>query len=137
MKWNLLYGARSYLKSSLWVVPFIAIPLELATTRLLHRIDPWFGWTLLGLSPTGAQALLQTFVTVTLSFVVFTFGSLLVAIQVASAQMTPRIIATTLLRNDVVRYTVGLFIFTLMFALSAQNRMEKEVHQLVMRHSFG
>src|SRR5258707_15802553 len=132
MKWNLLYGARSYLKSSLWVVPFIAIPLELATTRLLHRIDAWFGWTLLGLSPTGAQALLQTFVTVTLSFVVFTFGSLLVAIQVASAQMTPRIIATTLLRNDVVRYTVGLFIFTLMFALSAQNRMEKDVYQFVM-----
>lgn len=68
----------------------------------------------------------------TLSFVVFTFGSLLVAIQVASAQMTPRIIATTLLRNDVVRYTVGLFIFTLMFSLSAQNKMDEEVHQLVM-----
>jgi uncharacterized membrane protein len=132
MKWNLSYGARSYLKSSLWVVPFIAIPLELVTTRLVHHIDTWFGWTLLGLSQTGAQALLQTLVTVTLSFVVFTFGSLLVAIQVASAQMTPRIIATTLLRNDVVRYTVGLFIFALMFALSAQNRLEKEVHQLVM-----
>lgn len=132
MKWNFWYGARNYLRSSLWVVPFIAIPLELVTTRLLHRIDAWFGWTLLGLSPSGAQALLQTFVTVTLSFIVFTFGSLLVAIQVASAQMTPRIIATTLLRNDVVRYTVGLFIFTLMFALSAQNRMDKEVHQLVM-----
>src|SRR5258705_722857 len=132
MKWNLLYGARSYLKSSLWVVPFIAIPLELATTRLLHRIDAWFGWTLLDLSPTGAQALLQTFVTVTLSFVVFTFGSLLVAIQVASAQLTPRIIATTLLRNDVVRYTVGLFIFSMMFMLSAQNKMDNGVHQLVI-----
>ena len=81
---------------------------------------------------TGARALLEAFVTATLSFVVFSFGSLLVAIQVASAQMTPRIIATTLLRNPVVRYTVGLFIFTLMFALSAQNRMDKEVHQLVM-----
>ena len=68
----------------------------------------------------------------TLSFVVFTFGSLLVAIQVASAQMTPRIIATTLLRNNVVKYTVGIFIFTLMFALSAQNKMVKDVHQLVM-----
>src|SRR4029077_3849078 len=32
----------------------------------------------------------------------------------------------------VVKYTVGLFIFTLMFALSAQNLMDKEVHQLVM-----
>jgi len=132
MKWSLLYGARSYIKSSLWVVPFIAIPLELAATRLAHWLDAWLGWTLLGFSPTGAQALLQTLVTITLSFLVFTFGSLLVAIQVASAQMTPRVIATTLLRNDVVRYTVGLFIFTLMFALSAQNRPEKEVHQLVM-----
>ena len=86
----------------------------------------------MGFSVSGAQALLQTFVTATLSFVVFTFGSLLVAIQVASAQMTPRIIATTLLRNDVVRYTVGLFIFTLMFSLSAQNKMVRDVHQLVM-----
>jgi len=132
MNWNQLYGLKNYLKSSLWVVPFIAIPLALAVTRLLHRLDTWFEWDLLGFTMAGAQVLLEAFVTATLSFVVFTFGSLLVAIQVASAQMTPRIIATTLLRNDVVKYTVGLLIFTLMFALSAQNKMEKEVHQLVM-----
>jgi uncharacterized membrane protein len=87
---------------------------------------------LLGFTQTGARALLEAFATITLSFVVFTFGSLLIAIQVASAQLTPRLIATTLLRNRVVKYTVGLFIFTLMFALSAQNLMDKEVHQLVM-----
>ena len=132
MNWNQRYGLRNYLKSSLWVVPFIAIPLELAAARLLHGLDANLRWSLLGFTETGAQALLQAFVTATLSFVVFTFGSLLVAIQVASSQMTPRIIATTLLRNDVVKYTVGIFIFTLMFALSAQNRMDKEVHQLVM-----
>ena len=132
MNWNQRYGLRNYLKSSLWVVPFVAIPLELVAARLLHGLDAKLGWSLLGFTETGAQALLQAFVTATLSFVVFTFGSLLVAIQVASAQMTPRIIATTLLRDDVVKYTVGIFIFTLMFALSAQNRMDKEVHQLVM-----
>ncbi len=132
MNWNRLYGLRSYLKSSLWVVPFIAIPFELAATRIFHALDDRLGWTLLGLAVPGAQALLQAIVTATLSFVVFTFGSLLVAIQVASAQLTPRVIATTLLRNDVVKYTVGLFIFTLLFALSAQNRIEKDVHQLVM-----
>jgi uncharacterized membrane protein len=132
MNWNQRYGLKNYLKSSLWVVPFIAIPLELVAARLLYGLDARLGWSLLGFTETGAQALLQAFVTATLSFVVFTFGSLLVAIQVASAQMTPRIIATTLLRNDVVKYTVGIFIFTLMFALSAQNRMNKEVHQLVM-----
>src|SRR5262245_11276569 len=118
MNWKQSYSFRSYLRSSLWFVPFIAIPIELVVTRLLHWLDGILGWKLLGLAVTGAQALLQATVTSTLSFVVFTFGSLLVAIQVASAQMTPRIIATTLLRDDVVRYTVGLFIFTLLFALS-------------------
>jgi uncharacterized membrane protein len=132
MHWNQLYSLRNYLKSSLWVVPFIAIPLALVATRSLHRLDAWLDWTLLGYGAAGAKTLLDAFVTATLSFVVFTFGSLLVAIQVASAQMTPRIIATTLLRNDVVKYTVGLLIFTLMFALAAQNKMENEVHQLVM-----
>ena len=132
MNWNRLYGLRSYLRSSLWIVPFVAIPLALLVIRLLIQLDAWLGWTLLNFTVSGAEVLLQAFATATLSFVVFTFGSLLVAIQVASAQMTPRIIATTLLRNDVVRYTVGLFIFTLMFSLSAQNKMEKDVHQLVV-----
>ena len=132
MSWNQLYRLRHYLKSSLWVVPFVAIPLALLAARSLHRLDAWLDWSFLGFGAAGAKTLLDAFVTATLSFVVFTFGSMLVAIQVASAQMTPRIIATTLLRNDVVKYTVGLLIFTLMFALAAQNRMETEVFQLVM-----
>jgi uncharacterized membrane protein len=86
----------------------------------------------MGYHAPGAQAVLQVIVTSSLSFVVFTFGSLLVAIQVASAQLTPRIIATTLLRDNVVKYTVGLFTFTLLFALSAQNQIEKDVPQLIM-----
>ena len=84
-----------------------------------------------GLEPAGATALYQTVITLTLSFLVFTFGSLLVAIQVAGGQLTPRIIATTLLRNNVVRYSVGLFVFTLVFAVGALNRQEESVHELV------
>ena len=61
----------------------------------------------------------------------FTFGSLLVAIQVAGGQLTPRIIATTLLRDNVVRYSVGLFVFTLVFAVMALNRLEDKVHEMV------
>jgi uncharacterized membrane protein len=107
MSWSRLYGIKNYLKSSLWLVPFVAIPLELVITRFLHRLDAWLGWSLLGLTPTGARALLEAFTTITLSFVVFTFGSLLIAIQVASAQLTPRLIATTLLRNRVVNTPSG------------------------------
>ena len=41
-----------------------------------------------------------------------------ILIQVAGGQYTPRIIATTLLRDNVIRYTVGLFVFTFLFAIA-------------------
>jgi uncharacterized membrane protein len=132
MVWDRLQRLRSYVNSSLWVIPFLAIPLELVTIRALEYLGAWLGWNLLRFSPTGAEALLQTVITATLSFVVFTFGSILVAIQVASGQMTPRIIATTLLRNNVVKYTVGLFIFTLLFSSSVQNRIDADARQMLV-----
>ena len=98
---------------------------------MLRVLDAWLGWRLSGLGVAGAQALYQTTITLTLSFLVFTFGSLLVAIQIAGGQLTPRIIATTLLRDNVVRYSVGLFVFTLVFAVMALNRLDKTVHEIV------
>jgi uncharacterized membrane protein len=122
----------NYAKSSLWLVPFFAIPLELVTIRILDPLNAWLQWNFLGLAVSSAQSIFDTLVTLTLTFVVFTFGSLLVAIQVAGGQLTPRIIATTLLRDNVVRYTVGLFVFTLLFAISARNRMDTTVNQLIV-----
>src|SRR4051794_23054068 len=121
MNWSQQYGFRSYFKASLWIVPIVAIFLELIVARVLHWADGLLGWRFLAFGLAGSQAMLQAIVSATLAFLVFTFGSLLVAIQVASAQLTSRIIATTLLRDRVIKYTVGLFIFSLMFALSAQN----------------
>lgn len=130
MYWSQFYHVRHWLRSSLWVVPIIAIPFAMFATRLAHGLDGRLQWSFLGFGVKGAEALLQATVTATLSFLVFTFGSLLVALQVASGQLTPRIIATTLLRNNLVRYTVGLFIFTFLFALGVQNRIETQVYQL-------
>jgi len=84
MPWSSWYRLKSYARSSLWIVPFIAIPLGLIAARLVNWLDAWLGWQLVGLALAGAQALLQAVITATLSFIVFTFGSLLVAIQVAS-----------------------------------------------------
>ena len=72
-------------------------------TRVIHWLDGKLGWSFLDFSPEGAQALFQAIVSATLAFVVFTFGFLLVAIQIASSQLTARIIATTLSR----RHTLG------------------------------
>jgi len=96
-------------------------PLDYPAFRALTRAGGWalaqaldtrLAWKGLEFGLTGAQALLNAITTLTLSFIVFTFASLLMAIQVASGQYTPRIIATTLLRDNVIRYTVGLFVFT-------------------------
>ena len=129
--WGRVYRTTSYLKSALWTVPLIAIALELALAPVIRALDTWQRWKLTELELAGATALYQTVITMTLSFVVFTFGSLLVAIQVAGGQLTSRIIATTLLRDNVVRYSVGLFVFTLVFAVGALNRQVETVHELV------
>src|ERR1700741_3761550 len=126
MYWTQFYHLRYSLRSSLWTVPIVAIPFAMFATRLAHWLDALIQWPFLGFGVKGAEALLQATATATLSFLVFTFGSLLVALQVASGQLTPRIIATTLLRNNVVRYTTGLFIFTLLFGISALNRMQDQ-----------
>jgi uncharacterized membrane protein len=53
-----------------------------------------------------------------------------VAIQVASGQLTPRIIANTLLRNNVIRFSVGLFKFTFSFSVRTQARLDPGVTRL-------
>jgi uncharacterized membrane protein len=129
--WNNLYWTTSYLRSALWIVPFLSILLVLAVMPVLRWLDGWLGWRISGLGPDGARSLYESVITLTLSFTVFTFGSLLVAIQVASGQLTPRIIATTLLRNNVVKYSVGLFVFTLIFAVMALDRLGTNVPDIV------
>ena len=73
-RWSPVGG---YLRSSLWVVPLVAIPLGMIATRILHWLDGQLAWAFSGLAVTGARALLDAVITSSLSFRVFTFGSLL------------------------------------------------------------
>ena len=131
MTWNLRYQVKTYIRSALWIVPFFALLLEQVAGALAQAVDTRLAWKGLEFGVEGAQALLNAITTLTLSFIVFTFASLLVAIQVASGQYTPRIIATTLLRDNVIRYTVGLFVFTFLFGIRDLGRTETTVHQFV------
>ena len=138
MLWNRQYILKSYIRSSLWLAPFFAVFAYMVITRITHGIGGWLlrdgiideTKAFLGLSMAGARSTLETIVTLNLSFLVFTFGSLLVAIQVAGGQYTPRIIATTFLRDNAIRFTVAYFTFTLLFSLRVLSRMGDEiVHQ--------
>lgn len=132
MDWKRGNQLSSYLRSSLWIVPIGAVILEQIFALPVRMLDTRLRWAWLGLGVEGARALCNAVINLTLTFTVFTFGSLLISIQVASGQYTPRIIATTLLCNNVVRYTVGLFVFSFVFAIQTVNRVEIAVPQLLV-----
>ncbi|MFH0996826.1 MAG: DUF2254 domain-containing protein [Pseudomonadota bacterium] len=138
MDWNRKYIMKSYIKASLWFMPFLSLLAFWVFSRITYGIGGWLLRTgridettsFFAVTMLGARSALDTIVTMNLSFLVFTFGSLLVAIQVAGGQYTPRIIATTLLRDNTIRFIVGYFVFTLMFAVRMLARMGGEtVHQ--------
>jgi uncharacterized membrane protein len=136
MRWGRRYALRSYLRSSLWIVPLAAYLAYLVLIRVLSRLDDWLGWSWswvldVPTAQTGLQA-----ITTTLSFIVFTFSSLLVAIQVASAQLTPRIIVTTLLRDNTIRLIVALFVLTLAFNLGTLSRTQGTLPYLLLTVSY-
>jgi uncharacterized membrane protein len=65
---------------------------------------------------------------------------LLVAIQVAGGQYTPRIIATTLLRDSVIRWIVGFFVFSMLWANRTMVQMTANMvpqFQLFLSMMFG
>jgi uncharacterized membrane protein len=123
--WSRWYAAKSYVMSTLWLSPLVAFVLAQLTYRVpsVMGIDlgaiPGFIYT-----DQGKISALEINITMNLTFIVFTFGSLLVALQIASAQLSPRIIATTLLRDNVIRFVVGLFAYGLVISLGARNRTE-------------
>jgi len=134
MHWNRQYIIKSYIRASLWFVPFLSLLAFWVISRITFGIGGWLLRTgridettmFYAVTVAGAQAGLNTIVTANLSFLVFTFGSLLVAIQVAGGQYTPRVIATTLLRDNAIRFIVGYFVFTLLFAIRVLIKMAGE-----------
>jgi uncharacterized membrane protein len=138
VEWRRRYALNSYLKSSMWAVPLLAYAAAFVLIRVVGYLDEWLGWSWQWkLEVPTVQIALQISVAAILSFIVFTFSSLLVALQVASAQLTPRIIATTLLRDNVIRGVVALFVLTAVFNLGALARTQDEVFYLVFSVAFG
>ena len=125
MIWKRWYAFKSYVLSALWLAPLIAIALALITFWGSRALDLDFGGIPgFTFSDYGIVSAMDISITATLSYIVFAFGSLLVAIQVSSAQLTPRIIATTLLRDNVIRSIVGVFVYGLLIAIAVKNRMD-------------
>jgi uncharacterized membrane protein len=133
MEWNRKYSLRSYLRSALWVVPVLAYVTSFVAVRVVGYLDDRLQWSWQWhVNVETVHSTLEGLVGATISFIVFAFSSLLVAIQVASAQLSPRIIATTLLRDKTIRLVVALFVLTLSFGLGTLARSQTQVQYLLL-----
>jgi uncharacterized membrane protein len=125
MNWSRRYAIKSYLLSAVWTAPVVALALEQATYRIayLSRVD--YGW-IPGfiVNREGTIALADYNIAASIAFIVFTFSSMIVAIQVASGQLSPRIITTALLRDRAIRWSVGLFVYLLLLAIGIKARVD-------------
>jgi uncharacterized membrane protein len=129
LTWLQRYRLRAFLASSLWIVPVLGMALALGVAPLLRRFDAATRWTFFGFGPEGARAVMAGLVASVFTFVVFVFSILLVAVQIASANLSPRVIAGILAHRPV-RVCLGLMVFTFVYGLSVLGRIEATAPQL-------
>jgi uncharacterized membrane protein len=116
MTWLQRYRLRHYLQNSIWVYPVIALVAGVGIARVLVGMEEHLGWV--GTSdPESVRAVLGTLAGSMFTFIVFVCSTLLLVVQLASAQLTPRMIGV-LLGDGVTKLTLTLFVFTFSFALS-------------------
>jgi uncharacterized membrane protein len=125
MSWLTRYRLRHYLDNSIWIFPVLGILAALLTVRLLHRVDQTMGWES-SFDPETARSVLGTMASSMFTFIVFVCSALLVAVQLASSQLTPRIIANVF-RDPVMRFSMTVFVFAFTFTLAALVRINASV----------
>jgi uncharacterized membrane protein len=132
MTWLQRYRVRHFLHFSFWWVPVGWMLAAIVAVRIVRWIDQQTRWSLLDIAAGGAQAILGVLSSSMLTFLVFAVSSLLLVVQLASAQLTPRIIAFAFSTRRI-KVCVGVFVFSYTFALAALGRVEgQSVPQLLV-----
>jgi uncharacterized membrane protein len=129
MSWILRYRFRIFLRSSLSVAPIAFMAAALLAAPLIRMVDESTRWTLMGFGIEGSRVVVGALASSLLTFIVFAFSIILLAVQVAGGQLTPRIIARIFERR-LVKLTLGAFVFSYTYTLAALGRIEDRVPQL-------
>lgn len=125
MTWLQRYRVRHYIRNSIWIFPLLGMAAALLIVRLLHLTETTLGWES-SVHPSTAQAVLGTMAASMFTFIVFVSSALLIAVQLASSQLTPRIIGIVF-RDPVTRTSLLVFVFAFTFTLAALVRVGTSV----------
>src|SRR5262249_3089549 len=125
MTWLQRYRIRYYFRNSIWLLPVLSALAAIVVVHILHSIEHKMGWV----SPVDAETartVLATMASSLFTSVVFVCTALLVAVQLASAALTPRIIGL-MFRDPVTKFSLTMLVFTFTFSLAALIRIRTNV----------
>src|SRR5947209_1063133 len=125
MSWKQRHAMRMFFRSSLWPIPLACMVGAVAVAHLILCIDRQTGWTL-NISADAARTVGATLAGSLLTFIVFIFSFLLVAVQLASAQFSPRVIARVF-RDPYTKAALSIFAFMYSYSLVLLSRVKDPV----------
>ena len=121
MKWRARYRFQLYFRNSIWILPVFSIFAGLIMVALVNQIDATLGWQL-KMAPETARTVIGTVAASMFTLVVVASSAVLVAVQLGSAQLTPRIILLVY-RSRIRKLCVSAFVFTFTFSVGVLVRI--------------
>lgn len=131
MTWLQRYSVRHYIRNSIVVMPVLGIIAALITMWSLHSLEKEMGWES-ALAPDAVRLVIGTLAAAMLTFIVFLSSALLLAVQLASGQLTPRIIAFVF-RDPVTKFSLTIFVYTFTLSVAVLARIEGSAPALTSR----
>src|ERR1044072_5400410 len=125
MNWLLRYRIKLYINNSIWLFPVVSIAVALVAAKFMTQYENALGWHT-NISPETARLVMSTIAASLFSLVVVASSALLIAVQLASAQLTPRII-TLIYRSRIRKFSLTAFVFFFTFSMGVLVRIEGSV----------
>lgn len=125
MSWVRRHQLRLYIRNALWILPALSVPLALLVVALLVKYERSIG-SQLDVSPETGRVVMSTVAGSMFTLMVLVCSAVLVTVQLASAQLTPRVIILVY-RNPYRKLALALFVFTFTFSIAVLVRIEDTV----------
>ena len=111
MSWLTRYRAKEFVRTSFWLFPSLAIFAAWLFAKLILWFVPDPHWPRFDEGDIdGLRTSMAAFASSMLTFVVYAVSALLLAVQLASGQITPRLIRLTFSRWEM-KVSTSLFVF--------------------------
>ena len=128
MVWLSRYRFRHYVENSICVFPILGMVAAMVAARVLHYLDLSLDLRLT-VDTDSARTVMLTLASAMFTCIALVSSALLVIVQLASAQLTPRIVPS-IFRDGLTKFALTLFVFTFTLSLGGVMRIRDRVPTL-------